>query len=202
MKRLNLLPREARPSRGWLHGSPASLIATVAGPRLIVVMVVVVVVVYGFELAAGWRYERHNRALRRELAVMQSADIQLKEQQQAMSAQRAKLLAGRQKLETRKLALGGVRQPAVPVSLVLSALTETLPQDVWLTKVVLTDEGLKVFGTTTDTKLVAALIGQMDHSGRFRQTTFTSTQRTTEAQAEVFTFELSTTPIWEATRSS
>lgn len=198
MKRLNLLPRQALLGR---RGGPVGQVRWLVkhSPRFrnsAIAVGVVVGIALGQHLML-WRYRAVWGVQKRELSQIQTASVRFREQQQALEMQRAELMSQRQRLEARRQALEGLRQPSVAVSTLLADLVEVLPEDSWLTKLQLTEDGLKLTGAASDTRTVAELVASMDRSKRFRNTTFSHTQRSSDSEsAGAFNFEVSTIPVW------
>ena len=197
IKRMNLLPKDLRPRKPEPR-LRIPLTQLVRGPAWVRRVALVVVVLLGMALWQGpalWRYRLSADRLRKDLEQLRRLSTELKVQQQNLHAKRAELLAKRAELEARREALMSTRQPEVPVSSILVQLAETVPEEVWLTKLQLYGESLKLVGASQDTQAVANLMASLEGSKRFRETTFVYTQRATRGAASVFTFEISTTPI-------
>ena len=200
VKRMNLLPKELRPKRQRLPfnfsiGRFHELIRRSLAVRRSTAVLGFLAFLVFWQGTAIWRYQFGTRQLRGELEQIRLFTAQLKTQQQALAIRRAELLVRRDQLEARHQSLLQARQPAVPVSAVLAEFVEALPEEVWITKLAFSGDALKIVGASRDTKSVARLMAQLDSSKRFRDTTFSYTQRSTQAPEAPFTFEISTTPI-------
>lgn len=189
MRKLNLLPPDLRPQP---RGQALSRFAT-RSPAIVagVVGAVVLVAAGAWQASAAWRYRAATAQLRKELAQLKMAGTQRTEQQQTVAIQRAELLAQRERIKAKLELLAQARQPAVPMSQVLADVAQVLPEAVWVTRMNVADDTLKITGAAREPQLVATLITAMEASGRFRDTTFAYTQRLPQEKEQGFAFEVS-----------
>jgi Tfp pilus assembly protein PilN len=206
MKRMNLLPKDLRPgqSKKGLFG--------VSGRQVWAVfktcwMMVVVGLFFGGMLV-GQRvaiadYEQRKEQVRRELKGARISSTQLKIQLQEMNITRSDLDQQQQIMEDRAEALKSVRHVEGSFAMLLAELVGIIPEQVWMTKLTYAKERLKIVGTSESTQFVTELMGEMDNSRWFRDTTFAYTQRDGQEQVEgEFRFEISTTPVLKKTTGS
>lgn len=79
----------------------------------------------------------------------------------------------------------------------LSFISGLLPQELWLTRLVLTDSEIQLAGSTLDNQLVTQLISKLEASKKFKHSRFVSSEkRIIEAQT-IYNFQLSAEPLWE-----
>lgn len=203
MPRINLLPRELQPSHG-------PRLMSVFGPlkRVSPVGSFMVAGLIGAAVLALWpgvvarRYRLGTQKLRQELEQLKRSSVQLKTQQQALHVEQAKLVTTKEQLQARRRALTQARQSGMTLSETLLELAGLVPTEVWLTKLSFTGDTLHLVGATRDPAAVVTLMAALDHSGRFSQTTFSSTQRSSKDQEVTFTFEISTKPVWRGGTAS
>ena len=195
MKRLNLLPQELRQKKpGDLFLPIRKLIKASPAVRLAMGLAGVVLLVWLRGAFVTVRYGWEASSLKKEQVELRSLSGELKSQQQALLKKRSEITRKREETETRLQALRQAQQPPVPLSTVLTELVGVLPEEVWITKMTFEEGGLKIVGASQETQAVVNLMGQLEGSGRFQDTTFAYTQRTAKDQDGAFTFELSTRP--------
>lgn len=196
LTRMNLLPKELRSASGprvmagWLPSritiSPTRVIAVTVAGGLALAM--------SWPGMAMWRYRAGTQRLRGQLVQMRKMSAQLNTQQQALHVRQAELDAKHDRLADRQHALLGVRQAGLAASDVLHELARAVPADVWLTNVSVTGEAVHVIGATREPAAVVALMEALERSGTFHQTTFSSTQRSSQDAQTIYTFDISTMP--------
>lgn len=189
MKKVNLLPKELRLRKegSLLRYSPAT--------RFVLAGVAVVAGLVVWQVSDLWRYEAGIDRLKKEMGQLRQTMSQLKGQQQVLNVKRSELTVAKEQWESRRRALVAARQPEVPISTVLAELIGVLPEEVWITKLSLTEENLKIMGASPHAQSAADLIARLDDSKKFQATKFVNTQKLTQAGEEVFTFEIVTEPI-------
>lgn len=174
-------------------------------PRLVgaggIVVGVVVAALMVYQTSVMWRSGGDVRHLKKELEGLRRLEVQLKTQQQALKVQSMELAQKKEELEARRDVLKKAQQPEVPLSAILTELVEALPAQVGITKLNFAGEVLKIGGVSKDTPSVSGFMAALDESRRFRDTKFAYTQRAERTEGE-FSFEISTTPIFEKVRES
>lgn len=185
MKKLDLLPPELR-----LQGRPRV-------SRSVLLALVGVSALFLWQCSDLWRTRARIGGLKKEVEHLRQASVESKTLQQTVSSERASLAALKGRLEARQRALLSARQPAVPLSETLARLIDVLPEEAWITKLNLAEETLRITGASPKTQSAADIVAKLDGSGWFRDTKFVNSQRLTRAGEEVYSFEITTKPVFE-----
>ncbi len=198
MKRLNLLPKELRAARPMWFGKSFP-IEFGRGPALKAAAIVVVLLGLGIggQMVATWKYDMKAYFVRKQMEQVRRLSAQSKTQQQALNVRRAGLESQRQVLDARRQALSRVIQPPVPFSAVLAELVELLPEQIWVSKLSFHAQRVQLSAVSKNPQAITDLMALLDGSRAFRDTTFTSVQRSEQDPEGLFRFEISTVPIQE-----
>lgn len=198
MKRMNLLPEDLRAGRGGRFGLSWPEVRDLArtGWLLIVVLLFLTSMAAGQGISA-MRYRSKTEALKKELRTLRVSSTQLKAMLQEMNVARSDLDQKRRALEERRRALSKASRPSGSFAGLLVEMVGLIPKEVWITKLALQEDRLKLLGVSKSTESVTDLMARMNASRWFRDTTFAYTQRDDKESLGEFRFEVSTTPVLE-----
>jgi len=72
------------------------------------------------------------------------------------------------------------------------------PQELWIKQFSATDQEVQIAGTTLDPQLIIQFMDQLDESGAFKDSIFSSSEKEIMDSHAVYNFQITTTPVWEA----
>ncbi|MFH0935367.1 MAG: pilus assembly protein PilM [Candidatus Omnitrophota bacterium] len=72
------------------------------------------------------------------------------------------------------------------------------PQELWIKQFSVSEEQINIAGLTLNPQLIIQFMNQLDESGAFRDSFFSSTEKEAISNHTVYSFQISTTPIWDA----
>ena len=75
------------------------------------------------------------------------------------------------------------------------------PQELWIKQFSAGEQEVQIAGTTLDPQLIIQFMNQLDESGAFRGSIFSSSEKEALESHTVYNFQITTTPIWEALSS-
>jgi len=195
-KLINLIPREA-PKKAAAGGAPGFLARYKILGNIILLLI-------GPVAYAVWQAIEIN-TLQEQLKLTQGklkgAKTNLN-QTQSQSVQMEKEKADLTKeLDGRKLRLQQLLSttPAGKnYAKMLEELVGFMPKDLWLGQAVLGDEQLQLTGSAMSPELIVQLTNQMDKSGAFKGSVFTSSERQLVESRTVYNFKITAEPVWAA----
>ena len=71
------------------------------------------------------------------------------------------------------------------------------PQELWIKQFSVTQDQIDIAGLTLNPQLIIQFMNQLDESGAFKGSFFSSSEREVLNNHTVYNFQISTTPIWE-----
>ncbi len=75
------------------------------------------------------------------------------------------------------------------------------PRELWIKQFSASEDEVQVVGTTLDPQLIIQFMNQLDESGAFRGSVFSSSEKEVMNGHAVYNFQITTTPVWEALKS-
>lgn len=75
------------------------------------------------------------------------------------------------------------------------------PAELWIKRFFASEQEVEIAGTALDPQLIIQFMNQLDESGAFRNSIFSSSEKEVLDSHAVYNFQISTTPIWEALKS-
>lgn len=72
------------------------------------------------------------------------------------------------------------------------------PQELWIKQFSVSEEQINIAGLTMNPQLIIQFMSQLDESGAFKDSFFSSTEKETISNHTVYSFQISATPIWGA----
>lgn len=182
-QRINLMPEKEKKGIGFvlerLWEKPKKLAP-----------LILVLAVFSVSLQIG-KVRFYQRQMRSITQKFQAAQVQLTQQQ----GSQVTLVEEEGRLQVRKDELGerlkflneAVRKPA-DFSKILADVAGLLPEEIWITSLVYSENNLKITGATLNPGLVMDLIETLNSSDNFTETIFNSTQK--ESGSEIYNFEI------------
>lgn len=193
MKRPNLLPRNLQSRKGRQLGWNFLRRSATAWIFLGSVACLGVAATWqGMELVAT---DQAVNQLKGQISDIRHSSSRSKKQLQDLNVELSKLQEEAEGLTAKRRLMAGARQPEVSVSRLLVEMAALVPDAIGLTKLSLTERGLKLEGNCQNAQAVANLMAQLDASSRFQDTTFGFTQRADKAGSSRFDFEITTKPV-------
>ena len=193
MKRINLIPEEAKKltPKLWLK-------KRLLKSRALKVIVLAIILLFAINMWQASSILRHKHAiasgkkkiaeLRIKLTQSKEAAIEVKKEKGTVDdeikrvAQKFGLL---RKIQGRKSAW----------TIVLTRLSEIVPQNLWINNINMDKELITIVGTTFDNEIVSKFMEQLDESEYFEKTSFNYTQKKEFNDKPVIGFEVTTHAI-------
>ena len=72
------------------------------------------------------------------------------------------------------------------------------PRELWIKQFAVGEDEISIAGLTLNPQLIIQFMNQLDESGAFRDSFFSSTEKEVISNHTVYSFQISTTPIWDA----
>lgn len=72
-----------------------------------------------------------------------------------------------------------------------------LPQELWITRLTLSEAEIQIDGSTLNNQLAAQLVSALDESKKFKNSRFTSSEKQILDAHTIYNFQLSAEPLWE-----
>ena len=79
----------------------------------------------------------------------------------------------------------------------LTLITTYIPQDLWIDNFGITGSQVEISGTALNPQLITQFINQLNSSGTFNNSHFTSSQKLDIEPQPVHNFKITTEPVWE-----
>ena len=100
----------------------------------------------------------------------------------------------KEKLDLFLLASSGDRR----YSRLLAFISNLIPEELWITHLVLNDAEIQIYGSTTNNQLISEFMGKLDDSHVFRNSHFASSEKQVVESHTLYNFQMTTEPIWSS----
>ncbi len=191
-KFLNLLPASSGAKKST-SGFPGQ------GLLLILLMLILLpAAYYGVQqivLVGKLRWEvaeskRKTHDAKLKLSQAQSQLLQLEKDKVA-------LLTEEENLKKKQSLLVSTMSEGKSFSGALAAFAAQVPENVWLTQLALSKEEVVLSGTTYEAQMITQFMNDLNSSGKFSNSRFTSSEKQLLEAQSVQTFSMTTQPVWE-----
>lgn len=81
-------------------------------------------------------------------------------------------------------------------SKLLADISELAPQDLWINHCVLSEEEIRITGSTLDNQLVTQFMDKLDQSGFLKNSSFVSSEKEVSDSHTIYNFEFTSQPVW------
>lgn len=196
LKQVNLIPREAL--KEPLHRQLAALFYKKGIGSLLVVLVFSISLFSFFQLstisrlqdqAAHFKKMTQNSKVKFNQSESQYLELE-KTKSDLLKAQESK----KEKLDLLLSASSSGRR----YSALLAFISNLVPEDLWITHLVLSEAEIQLYGAATDNQLVSQFMSQLDDSHAFRNSHFASSEKQIVGSHTLYNFQMTTEPVWSS----
>lgn len=128
---------------------------------------------------------------RAELNRLQSQSLEMEKQKSELSKEES---LKKEKLEQLASASSGNRSYAA----LFEFIAGLAPDDLWIKQFSAGGQEVQISGTALDPQLIIQFMNQLDQSGAFRNSAFSSSEKEVVDAHSVYNFQITTNPVWEA----
>jgi Tfp pilus assembly protein PilN len=182
MKRINLLPGEAKKITAWRPGIP----------HFIALLAAVVILINLWQITSIFRYKVSLTHGRNNINKLEERLAEAQEEYAGINAKRQQIQKEARYIEMKLGALNKAQSERFAWADSLARLGELLPPDLWIKKITLNKEIITIGGTTFDNTAVGNFMAKIDASDYFYQTNFNYTQKAELTERPVINFEVTT----------
>ena len=176
--RPNLVPKKvAKGSRFFFFERVFQKTLQKKGMRIGLCIACAFLVIVGFQLGKVELYKRRVNSARRQVQLVKADLRRLQSQQFKLAEKQAEFQDRKSKLEARLNLLKVSRRHPEEFSRVLAEVATLIPEEIWLKKLIYSEQKLTITGSTFDIQLVAELIKKLEASPDFFNPVFNYTQK-------------------------
>ena len=191
MKRINLIPPEARKLSGFKRLKKFIVESYIAAFSLFLLFLFISGYIYNISLSISYRRKilsKEEKINKLEKEIVNRTRLREQRKHEA-----EKIAEENKYLQRRLTFLIEAKKKTVKWPEVLFVINKTTLPDMWLTKISLNREEITIKGTTTSNLKVSDFMNNLEKSGYFKSTTFTFTQKDeTKTGKRVIDFEVIT----------
>jgi Tfp pilus assembly protein PilN len=190
MKRVNLVPHDSR-----ARDLPSRIRQMFAQGGIYKVGFIVLVLCGVFFLWGGSSIARHRLAISFSQRAIRKAEGQLAQKQAEFETLQSKHRAvekEREGIDRRLSLLQQVKRAGPEWSEILTQVSETVPQELFVTALAMDAEALSIQGVADDNDIIARFMKQLDDSSYFTETGFNYTRKADAAVGAKTEFEILT----------
>lgn len=132
--------------------------------------------------------------------IMQQTKLKLGQlQSQALELEKEKTdLLKQEQLQKQRLDfLGSSSSENKKYSKLLADISQLAPQDLWINRCVLSEQEIRITGSTLDNQLVTQFMDKLDQSGFLKNSSFVSSEKQVSDSHTIYNFEFTTQPAWK-----
>lgn len=193
MKRFNLIPKQRK------AGQPVTLKNIVGGgPKSVILSAALIVIAAALVLpgAIAKHGEKNLTKARQQLEFEKHelSRLQGKRLQQAKDYDllMKKKIAAEERLQYLKEAR---TDKPIELSQALVYLPTLIPEEIWINKLSVNDEGIIINGSTLNNQAVSGFMDSLNRSDRFKGSSFNYTQKNEVGDATLYNFEIATSLV-------
>lgn len=187
-KRINLISPEAISASGAHIKFPL-----LRGPLLLKVAAIALVVFASVTVYQQANLNIYQWKLAQAKKIYANSQTELKQNKNIMARlniERDNFIRSRKKLEDRIAVLSIITKPEVETSAILASLAELVSDKLWINKISLDKNRLKLVGKALDNTVVSDFMVRLDKSPNFKNTSFVYTEKKKLGEQEVVEFEI------------
>ena len=134
---------------------------------------------------------------KRKMQEVKTRLNQLRSQSLELEKQRNEMAKDEQLRRERLEFLLSTSSQETNYSNLLTLVTTFVPQDLWITYFDITKSKIEISGTATNPQLITQFMNQLNSSGIFSNSNFTSSEKLQLEDQPVHNFKITTEPVWE-----
>ena len=193
MKRINLIPRDSEQifNKRWIKYQ-------LRKNRFLQSSIVIVFILLLFNIWQATSIIRYKTLISFGNKKMASAQAKLNKSSLVLiSIEKEKaVIDGQLEIHEKKLdVLNHAQRDKYRWAKLMKKLTEIVPNDLWLNKVVLNDRPITINGKSSDNSVVSSFMEALDESGYFQETNFNYTEKTEFSDIAVTSFEVTSKAV-------
>lgn len=195
MKRINLIPEEGKkPSfKRWFNDYAARPLIW----RFILILAVLFVFINLWQAVSILRYRMITADAKGSIKRLEARLSEIKNESESLKVEKEKIDKEAKSVEEKLNLLNQARAQNIAWAATLSRLSKLLPDNLWVNKVTLSKDEIKIIGATLDNSIVSSFMATLDESGYFKDTGFTYTKKAKVDEREVIDFEVNTHLVLE-----
>ena len=195
MKRINLIPPEAkkiRPNK-WLK----VYIFKTRTSQFTALTVVLFVFLNLWQATSLLRYKFAVGQGKKNITKLQLKLVQSQDAYAKIKNQKQEIGRETKRIEEKFKILQQAQGERLAWAKVLAHLSELVPHDLWIDKVILNKDLITLVGTTFDNAIVSRFMARLDESKYFQETSFNYTEKAKLTDKPVINFEVTTHIVLE-----